>query len=281
MAAKASRMGRGKGSVNALRLLPVACTCLWRVICTTCGLCVCISMKYSGPSVAGNWLVFLLVWSSRNVTWFLPVGFYYTCWRGAFETVHLTRWCGFLVRLSWQRCVFFPSSRALAIRKGKKKKDLDFVVLTACTCTNCFQRSSYTFLLERTLQRRDEERGLFFHTKQRAKIVNEDGGTASNSSCRKRFSHIPSNWRESGIHRSESLEIGREESHTTVLGILDTNFFFFLFFICHPLHLQTGFPVSMLSALWHKNRFLIFVEILEQGFSTWVFIHRVIDQAVV
>lgn len=36
-------------------------------------------------------------------------------------------------------------------------------------------------------KRRDEERGLFFHTKQRAKIVNEDGGTASNSSCRKHF----------------------------------------------------------------------------------------------
>lgn len=91
----------------------------------------------------------------------------------------------------------------------------------------------FFFFLNGRYKRRDEERGLFFHTKQRAKIVNEDGGTASNSSCRKHFlSHSEELTKESGIQRSESLEIGREDSHTifSIYGSFMTKTFFLLFF---------------------------------------------------
>lgn len=94
----------------------------------------------------------------------------------------------------------------------------------------------------------------FFHTKQirQKKVVNEGGGTASNSSCRKHFSHIPmSNWRESGNQRSESLEIGREDSHNTILEfqalflsffslLLSSSSFFALWYgsTCRRSHIQ-------------------------------------------
>lgn len=74
--------------------------------------------------------------------------------------------------------------REVAAREKKKKKNV-FVTLVRYPCGNCCQKGF--FFLNGRYKRRDEERGLFFHTKQRAKIVNEDGGTASNSSCRKHF----------------------------------------------------------------------------------------------
>lgn len=53
-------------------------------------------------------------------------------------------------------------------------------------------RLSFSFVNGR-YKGRDEERGLFFPHQANTpkKVVNEGGGTASNSSCRKHFSHIP------------------------------------------------------------------------------------------
>lgn len=51
-----------------------------------------------------------------------------------------------------------------------------------------------------------------------------------------------SNWRESGIQRSESLEIGREDSHNTILEFqaLFRNYFNYYFLPRHSLQFDTG-----------------------------------------